>query len=961
MKNLCKYLAGIMLGVLAAPLFATALLAQTAESSLHGQVTDQSGAAVPAINVILTGLGGATLETRTDEQGRYTFRSLPPGTYSVQIQVKGFAKFEKTGIVVAPGKTQAVDAKLEVALEKQEITVEGDTLKVGVSPENNASSLVIRGKDLQSLSDDPDQLQAELQALAGPSAGPNGGQIYIDGFSGGQLPPKEAIREIRVNQNPFTAEHSNLGYGRIEVLTKPGMGQFHGGFFLSGNTSALNSRNPFVTELPSYHSEFFNGNLGGPLSKKASFFFDAFRRNINDTSVVSAVILDPNLNQTPFSQAVPNPRRRTNLSPRVDYQVSTNNTLTARYQFWQESEADNGIGQFSLPLQAYDASSTEHTFQVSDTQVVNTKTINETRFRYIRSHDDQTAQSLQPTISVLGAFTGGGNRLGKVLTRENRYELQNYTSISLGRHFVKFGGRLRENQQSLDSTSNYNGTFTFSSLAAYQITEQGLQQGLTLDEIRVAGGGASQFLIVTGNPRAAVRVFELGLYGEDDWRIRPNMTLSLGLRYETQNHISDHADIAPRIGFAWGLGGGGGGRAAKTVLRAGAGIFYDRFGQGPILNVLRLNGINQQQYVVPSPDFYPNIPPLDALTENLSPATVYQVDPNLRAPYTIEAAVGLERQVARNATVSVTYLTSHGVHQFLSRNINAPLPGTYDPADPSSGERPFGNVGNIYQYESDGLFNQNQLITNFNIRGSKVSFFGFYSLGYANSNTSGVNSFPVNQYDLAEDYGRAAFDIRHRLFVGGSVTLPLGFSVNPFVVANSGRPFDITLGQDLNGDSIFNDRPAFATDLSNPNVVVTRFGAFNTMPLLGEPIIPPSYGGGPSAFSLNMRLSKTFGFGKKAEGGGDGGGYRGRRRGGGLGGRGLSGGGGWGGWGGGENSRYSLTFSISARNILNHVNLGTPIGSLSSPLFGQSNSIAGGPFSSQSANRRIDMQVRFRF
>jgi hypothetical protein len=958
LRNLRRTLYALSLLSFLSPAF---IFGQSSSPTLSGQVLDPSGAAVPAITVSVTGPGGTTLVAQTDGQGRYAFHNLPPGAYRLEIHVKGFADFVKTGIVIAPGQPQVVDAHLVVALEKQEVTVTGESATVSVSPSENASSLVIKGKDLEALSDDPDELQSELEALAGPSAGPNGGQIYIDGFTGGQLPPKSSIREIRVNQNPFSAQYDALGYGRIEVLTKPGTDKLHGHAFVNGNSSVFNSRNPFAAQVPGYHSQMFDGDIGGPLSKKASFYFDGQRRDIGDDAIVSAVVLDPSLNPVSLTQTLPTPRKRTNLSPRIDTQIGANNTLTVRYQFWQDSETNEGVGQFSLPSQAYNSRDTDQALQLSDAQVLGEKAVTEIRFRYHRSNSHQTPQSFDPTLSVLGAFTGGGSSIGTGSDLENSYEAQNYTSVSLGKHFLKFGARLRDSSQASNGTSNFNGTFTFPSLLAYQVTEQGLQQGLTPAQIRAAGGGASQFLIVTGNPVVPVHYLDFEPYMEDDWKVRPNMSLSAGLRFETQNAIHDHADFAPRIGFAWGLGKG---KSAKTVLRAGFGVFYDRFGENLILNAERLNGINQQQYIINSPDFFPTIPPLSSLTAGQLPPTIYQIDTNLRAPYTAQAGMGLERQVAKNATVSVTYLNTHGVHQLLSRNINAPLPGTYDPADPSSGVRPLGNLGNLYQYESDGLFNQNQLISNFNIRGSKLSLFGFYTLSYAHSNTAGAGSFPMNQYDLVADYGRAAYDVRHRLFLGGSWNLPRSFQVFPFVVANSPRPFNITVGQDLNGDSIFNDRPAFATDLSRPGVILSRWGAFDTSPTTGDTIIPLNYGTGFGQFTVNLRLSKTFGFGKQVSrpgsfGGGGGGG----RRGGGLGGQGLSSGGGGGpfGFGSTTNRRYNLTLSISARNIFNTVNLGSPVGNLNSPLFGQANSIAGffGPGSA--ANRRIDLQARFTF
>jgi hypothetical protein len=977
-----KY-ASISLALFLAPILASPLFAQTSSGTLRCQVNDPSGGAVTQATVLVTSATGQTQAVQGNRDGVYEFKALAPGKYTVKAIAKGFAVYEQQGIEISADQVQKLSISLQIEEEVQKITVSGEAPSVSVNPENNASSLVISGKELESLSDDPDELQSELQALAGPSAGPNGGQIYIDGFTGGQLPPKSSILEIRVNQNPFSAEYDKLGYGRIEITTKPGMSQYHGQVFVNGNSSAFNTRNPFAAQEPGYHSEFYNGNIGGAINKKASFFFSVFRRDINDVNVVSAFVLSPDLTPVPFSQAVLHPQMRMNLSPRLDYQLSSKNVLTVRYQLWQNNDTNDGIGQFSLPSQAYNANGTEHTIQVSDTHVFSERTVNQARFQYLHESNTQTPQSLLPAVSVPGAFTGGGNSMGKVIDTEDHYEFQNYTSISLGKNFVRFGGRLRDVDESNSSAGNFNGTFTFPSLALYQSAEQALQS--CAGQSGCEATGASQFLIVAGNPHASVNLIDLGLYGEDDWRARPNLTLSLGLRFETQNDIHDHADIAPRVGLAWGLGHG---KAAKTVLRAGFGIFYDRFMQTQVLQAERLNGINQQEFIVNQPDFFPNVPPLSTLTgsqPSSTPSSIYQIDPNLRAPYTMQTGAGLERQLSKNATVSVTYLNSHGVHQLLTRDINAPLPGTYvycSPGDssctPSAGVRPYGNIGNIYQYESAGLFNQQQMIANFNLRmGTKLSLFGVYTLGYAHSNTGGVSSSPMNPYDIQEDYGRAAFDVRHRVFVGGTWTLPRGFAISPFVVANSSAPFNITLGQDVYGTGIVtNARPAFAgpgTPVSN--ILRTPWGTFDTStsPAAGETIIPPNYGVGPSQFTVNLRVGKTFGFGKKPEGpgssrgqGGGPGGGPGGRGGGfgpGLGGRGLGGGGGGGGFFGpaSTNTRYSLTFSVNARNIFNNVNLGTPIGAVTSPGFGRSNSLVGGFFSSSAANRRIDLQVMFNF
>ncbi len=977
------------------------------ESSLHGHVTDPSGAVIPQATVTASPASGSAARAVTDAQGNYEIKGLAPGSYTVDAQAKGFSKSTAQTVTVVAGQAQQFDVALEIAVKPEKVEVQDESPTVSTESSNNASALIIKGKDLEALPDDPDELQQDLQALAGPSAGPNGGQIYIDGFTGGQLPPKASIREIRINQNPFSSEYDKLGYGRIEIFTKPGSDKFHGQAMVDGNDSAFNTLNPFVTQVPAYHSVLYNASIGGPLSKKASFFFTVEGRNIDDSNIVNATILDPTFNPVQFSEAIPNPRTRLNLGPRIDYQVSKNNTLTARYQYFRNVEDNEGVGQFALSSQAYDASEYEHTLQVSDTQILSPTVVNETRFQFVRDTTNQTPVSSQPTTSVVGAFTNGGSSSGNQADNENRYELQNYTSMTHGNHLIKFGGRLRVSTDSNSSNSNFNGAFTFPSILAFQTTQIGLSQGQTPAQSRAACAatslnptldcGASQFSITTGEAQSEVSLVDVGLYALDDWRIRPNMTLSYGLRLETQNQIHDHADWAPRLAFAWGLAKGKN-PTPKTVLRVGAGLFYERFPSDLVLQAERLNGVTQQRTVVIDPDFYPNIPTSPVANAQVSP-TIYQISPILHAPRTLQSAVSIEHQLTKKATVAATYLYSRGEHQLFLRNINAPLPGTFDPADPTSGVRPLGGTDNIYQYDSEGIFRQNQLIVNARLSaGTKVSLFGFYSLNYSNSDlgtgggASSLNafgggsvagaSFLTNQFDPMADYGRSSFDVRHRGLIAGTFAFPYAIRLSPFMLITSGSPFDITAGQDLNGDSIFNDRPGIVSTATCPrtttqtnqglSVLCTPLGTFNPLPIAGEAIVPVNSGTGSTLFTLNVRLSKTFGFGKETKGGtsdtgGGPGGHGGRGGGGpggGLGGRGLSGGGGGGGMfgmGSATDRRYNLTFTVSARNVLNRVNLAPPVGSLSSPLFGESNQLAGGPYSSAGANRRIDLQMLFSF
>jgi hypothetical protein len=924
-------------------IFAATTSAQAPTGRLQGTIVDPTGAVIPGADITLKNSSGLVVAAKSGGVGEYEFRNLAPGKYTVSVNASGFVPATQE-IEVAAGQLTKADVTLKVQVTEQKIEVEGDAAKVSTSSDNNASSVVITGKDLDALSDDPDELQSELQALAGPSAGPNGGQIYIDGFTGGQLPPKSSIREIRVNSNPFSAQYDRMGFGRIEILTKPGTDKLHGQFFFNDNHSFFDSLNPFAAVEPDFSTQMFSGNVGGPLSKRASYQINAERRDINEATVVLpqafAAANEPVV-------GLLNPRVRTNLSSRLDFQVSASNTLMVRYQYTHNRETNDGIAQLALPSQGYNQTLNENEIQIADTQVLSPHVINETRFEWERGDTNLLSQVLTPAINVLGQFTAGGNTRGLSDVLTNHYELQNYTSIAKGNHFARLGGRLRATSNSSNSTQGFNGSFTFDSLAAFQ------------------AGTPRQLVVVTGNPLVEDTFLDVGIYAEDDWKLRPNMTLSYGLRYETQNGISDHGDWAPRLSFAWGVGGGGKKNATpKTVIRTGFGIFYDRFTQDLIMQAERFNGVNQQQFILSATTpanqtqlnnafaAYPNLPSLSGATVATTKDTI---DPNLRTPYTIQFAGSVERQLTKTATLTGTYVHSRGVHQLFSTVVStAPSPQ--------------------YQFESGGIFNQNQLIINFNQRaGTRLTIFSFYMFSHANSDTAGATSFASNPAEgIGFDYGRAAFDVRHRLFFGGTVALPHGFRVSPFMVANSGAPFNITIGRDINNDSIFNDRPAFATDLSRPSVVQTSFGAFDTSPIPGETIVPFDFGDGPGQFSLNMRLSKTFGLGPKLETANNNpqqqNGERGRPGGGREGGRGPAGGFGAPRGGGGPfgspdrtSQRYNLTFSVNARNLFNNVNPQPPIGNLSSALFGKSTALAGGFFNSQSANRRIDLQVMFAF
>jgi len=987
-------------------------LGQQGSGSLKGQVSDEFGGVIVGATVVAVNADGVAKTVTTNGEGNFVINGLLPGKYTIKITSPGFAPYETADVEAIAGKTQPLNITLKVTIDQQKVTVAADTTGVNTEPENNVGALVLKGTDLEALPDDPDDLAAALQALAGPGAGPNGGQIYIDGFSGGRLPPLSSIREIRINSNPYSAEYDRPGFGRIEILTKPGSDRFRGQVSFSFNNQSLNSRNPFAATRPSYMSRQYGGNVSGPITaKKASFFFDFEKRDINDAALINATVLDSNLNIVGLNESVATPNRRTSFSPRIDYQLNATNTLVVRYEY-EHSHNITGVGGYSLALRKYEATSTQQTFRLTETAILNKTTVNETRFQFNHQTSGDTADNSIPTIGVQDAFTGGGSQIGKTTNQQNRFELTNNTSLSMGLHTVRFGARVRDVHISNFSPQNFGGTWTFAgsrqignatglkSIEVYQSTLKGLQAGTSPVAIRLAGGGATQFMIVSGKPETGVSQIDLGAFAQDDWRVRPNLMLSFGLRYENQDNISSNLNFAPRFGFAWQPGKATRQKPSKMTIRGGFGVFYDRISEGLTLTANRLNGTNQQQFIVTDPailNSFPSIPSIDTLTQFKTPVQIYQLAPDIQAPYTMQSAISVERVLPHNFTTSVTFSHARTLHLLRARAMNAPLPGTFIPAIPGSGVRPLG-VNNYFEYDSTGQFNQNQLIVTVGSRLSRnVNFNANYTYNRTNSDSDGSGTFAANPYDFSGEYGRASGDIRHRFTLVGSYRAPWGISLNPFLIIASGAPFNITIGRDLNGDNLFTERPAFATDPTKAGVVVTRFGTFDPNPTAGAIIIPRNYGRGPGSLTANMRVSKTWGFGNERRaaatqtpgqgnrggdrgnaggaaprGGFGGAGGGGAARGGGGGGGGGRGGGG-GGFGGGDAAkRYNLTLSINFQNILNHANLGRPVGNLSSSSFGLSNSSGGGfggfggggrggGGASAPYNRLIDAQIRFSF
>lgn len=516
-------------------------------------------------------------------------------------------------------------------------------------------------------------------------------------------------------------------------------------------------------------------------------------------------------------------------------------------------------------------------------------------------------------------------------------QLADVTSSNLSGTFMFTGGLAPVLDQNGQPVVDADGEIVFDSLTSLERYRRTLflqSLGLSGAQILELGGGPSQFSIAGGRLRTNVSQVKYGWFFQDDWKLRPNLTLSTGLRYEGQTNISS-LDVAPRLAVAWAPGASS--TRANTVIRAGAGAFFDRVSERLVLRTRRFNDANLREFMVSNPEIlqiFPEVPSIELLDEFVvSPNTVTIAD-DLRTPYSVHASASIERRLPLNLLLSAGFTRTRTLHALRSRNINAPRPGADDEIDESL--RPFPELGPVFQIESSGVFNQNQLTVSLVNRSWKtMSWYATYLLSRARSDTDGPDTFPADPFDLSTEYGPSSLDARHTFYLGSWINAPGNTTLTFLVMARSGLPFNITTGRDLNGDRMFTERPSPAEDLSRPSVVATRFGTFDLEPLRGESIIPRNFGKGPGFFSVNTRLAKRFSFGGPGGGGAAVSGER----------------------------RIRLILSMDVENLFNRVNPGRPVGNLDSPLFGTSIAPAGafGFANNFAGNRVIKAGIHVRY
>ncbi len=743
---------------------------------ISGVVQDQAGAAIVGARVEIGEARTTSIQSATtDQSGRFEFKRIASGTYRLQVSAPGF---ESTKLDVTVGSQSPAPLQLVLAIAslRQETTVTSEPAAITTEASDNKDTVSLSEQSLSNLPVfDQDYIGAMSRFLDPGSVGTNGVSLVVNGMEVNNLGVSpSAIKEIKINQDPYSAEYQRPGRGRIEVTTKPGSPEYHGTFNFIFRDAHLNARDPFALTRPPEQRRIYEGYLSGPInhSKKTSFVFSASRKEEDLQAVVVAAGLSGAIRAN-----VSAPARTLQLSAQITHAISDTNTISVRESLLLESTDNQNVGGTTLAEAGVNSHNMEQEITFSQQVVLSPKLVN--NFRLLLGVEKQSNESVNDNrrIIVLDAFTGGGAQADSLRT-EYHAQLMETLSYSTGKHLIKGGVNVPDlSRRGYDNNLNRAGTFYFSTLADYAL------------------GRPFSFVQQQGNGHVVFLEKVIGLFIQDEYHPRKNLMVSAGLRYDWQNFFHDYNNFAPRLSFAYSLG-----KTQKSVIRGGAGIFYDRSGARPIQDILLFNGVRLRQFVHVNPT-YPD-PFSSGVPLSSQPVSVVRLEPNIRIPYLFQYSFSLERQLQKSTTLAVTYLGSRGFAQFRSRDINAPLP-------PAFLSRPNTSIGVLRQIESEGRRATDSLEVT--LRGNVTRFFSGmaqYRLAFAHDNSSGINYLPPNAYDLSGEWGRSDFDRRHRFELLGNINpgklLNLGVSVSVY----SGQPYTLITGIDQFHTGTANGRPA---------------------------------------------------------------------------------------------------------------------------------------------------------
>ncbi len=906
------------------------LSAQTNNSGLTLSVVDQVGGVIERAEIVLERSGDKERVARTDQNGAARFQRIPAGEYQLIVRAAGFNEHRVPKLVIKQGEAR----KLEIVLEIATIESNVDVAESEVDPERAGVTTVLSEKEIAELPDNQEDLERTLRRIGEAVTGEQL-PITVNGVEGGQIPPKQAIQQIRINQNVFSAQYDAPHGGGIEIFTRSGVDRMRGSFGFSFADSRFNAADPFLGARVPFQSRSYYVNLFGPLGgKKANFSMFASRSESDTSSVINAIILGPDLRPVEFKETFASPSRGQNIGFTINADPNKKHKLQISYNFGNGRSRGQNVGGFSLPSRENEGVFSNHGFQFADTFLVNSSIVSQTRFSVFSSTNESFGGSNDAALNVLDAFSGGSSQQNQKNTNL-RIEASNDTTWQKERYSYGLGFRLRTLRINQTSFANFGGTYTFagriapildannmpvsdssggvlteqiSSLETYRRTLLFRQLGYSPTEIRALGGGANQFTISGGDPDIALTQHDLGIYFQTSFKLTDTIAASAGVRYENQTNVGSNLNLAPRLGLIWAPKA----KEKRSLWYAlprvsfGYGLFYSRYSLNNMLGIRLANDPDRSQYLITDAnilDLFPTVPTVGELQQFALPRSQRYLGDGFETPSQGFISISATKPLPNKYSLNFTFTRGRTSRVAFTQNINAPLAGTFDPQDPSSAIRPFGNVGNIYETGSLGRNKTERLSVSLSFPQSQNLFASLrYSYGTTRTDAVSGSGSPFDPYDFSQDYGPSQWDGVHSggaFFVYNLIKPKL--TVSGDLSINSGTRFNIFTGRDTNGDGYYSERPAFASDLTKPGLVSTKYGILDPNPSPGDRLIPINLGRGPVYVMFNGSITKRFGFNEdKANK---------------------------------KPAQQNLFFTVRANNLFNIINKGNPVGNMSSPNF----------------------------
>ena len=880
-------------------------------------VVDQTGAVIQNATVTVTALdtpGTAIEPVKTTDKGIAALANLAPGRYEIKAEFPGFEARVLKDIRLKSGDNKHV-AVLAIQGLQDSVTVQRDA-REAASDRRSTFGTALTREQIEALSEDPDEMAQQLQDMAGGNA-----VIRVDSFEGGRLPPKTAIKAIHITRDAFAAENHFAGGLFIDIITQPGIGPLRTNLNMrlrDGSMSGTPAPLPYGSQQEKGPEQLqsYNGGLGGSVIKqKASFSFNAQSNTSYDTPYYHYYTPDHDLVE---GLAPRRPRDNMFLFGLFDYAITRDQTLRLNFSHDQSTSKNLGIGGVNLLERGYSSDDGSNQLRIQEAGPLGRRFFINTRASINWSHSDSHSLFEGPTVVVLDNFTAGGQqKAGGV--RSKGINLQSDLDYVRGIHSLRGGLQIVGGNYHSDDSQNYYGTYTFESLASYNL------------------GQPRSYTRRLGDPNIDYGMVQAGFYVQDDIRVRKNLTFSPGIRYEAQTHLSDYNNFGPRFGVTWSPGTSG-----KWTLRGSAGIFYDWLSNSIYEQTLRIDGVRQQEVNIVDPP-YPD--PGGAIGAAIA-TNRYFLNDGLRAPRNTRVSAGFDRGLTKMIRVNATYAYVQGENLMRGLNLNSPIDGV----------RPNPNYANVVEVVGDAASRAHTLnigtVINFNVAsnpngpvmingGNMIMVMGsgpgapapggaknpanarwnwhrmqmFANLGFGRNlnDTDGAFATPTTGR-LLDDWGPAAFDIHRRFNVNWSSTQLRNFTANLGFNTASAPPYTIYSGFDTNGDLAFNDRPAgIGRNSARGSAQWTMNGFFTYGWQFGKPVQMP---GGINLRTEGGALTASQGAGSNA-------------------------------------GRFRVSINVNAQNLTNRSNLGGYVGTLTSQAFGQPTTVL--------STRKIDIGMGISF